>query len=66
MFLIIITEKRNEALNGKIDVNKPCVFPWKYSSDGPSFNGCANPYENEGGNWCATGLNRMKYICFWK
>ena len=48
--------------NGKDSaaINKPCVFPWKYSSDGPSFNGCANPYENEGGNWCAKGLNQME------
>ena len=45
--------------NGKdsADINKPCVFPWKYKSDGPSFNGCANPDVNVGGNWCATGLD---------
>ena len=34
-----------------------CIFPWKYYHGGPTYNGCANPDDGTGGNWCSTKLN---------
>ena len=38
--------------------DKPCKFPWKYSGTGGTlYNGCANPDDDAGGNWCPTALD---------
>ena len=39
------------------EAGKPCIFPWTYSGNGVNYQGCANPDGDEGGPWCATGVD---------
>ena len=46
----------NEGIGGDRHTtnNKQCKFPWKHSAGGTLYNGCANPDNSAGGDWCPT------------
>ena len=40
---------------------KPCLFPWTFYGL-ENIPGCANPDDDEGGDWCPTELVDGRYI----